>query len=365
MKNNTQNSYISNNLKLSLSRQFNVHISEITKDFMKKLIEIDLSGCNISDISGLEYAVNAIYINLNQNNISDVSKISNLKNLEELELNENKIEDISFINNLKKLKRIGLYNNNISYIPKIKNTNLININLDNNMISDLSEFNKSKFKDTTVLAADQCIILKPIEIDVGKSILFTSNIKWDLDNKVFLDNIQVTGKYDSIYTDSRPSMLYSISEVVVNDIKSNCILKADFYKEDLINFSKVLSGKLIQPIYLNQREAKIDKSTEVDFSKICGYLKTEDDIDNLESNKQSPFKGKTITLINEFGEKLHSKIDKNGKYVFKDIQKGKYTILFPVLSDYVYTSPSVIVLNIDEKGSFIVNSSTKYINSKE
>ena len=190
---------------------------------------------------------------------------------------------------------------------------------------------------------------------------FSSNIIWDINSIVFLDNIQVNGDYDSIHTNERPSILYSISEIVINNIKSNCILKADFYKEDTTNFPKTLSGTLIQPIYLKPKEAQ-SNNTDIDFnlSKVFGYIKSEDKLEDSQSNKISPFKNKTVTLINEYGDRVYSYIDINGKYSFNNIQKGKYTILFPVLSDYTYTSPSVVLLNIDEKGSFIVNSSTKY-----
>lgn len=362
MEKNNQHPYISNSLKLALSRQFNVHISDITKDFMKGLTEIDLSGNNIKDIKGIEFAINAVYINLNKNNICDASPLSKLNKLEELELNENKIEDISFIKNLKKLKRLGLDSNNIKAIPNINNTELQTVNLDNNRISNLSEFNKPNFRNTTILATDQCIILDPIEIDMEKSLFFSSNIIWDVNSIVFLDNIQVNGKYDSIHTNERPSMLYSISEIVINNIKSNCILKADFYKEDTTSFPRILSGTLIQPIYLKSKEAQVNSSnSDFSLSNIFGYIKPEEKLADLKQNESYSFRDKVVTLINEYGDIVYSSIDINGKYLFNNIQAGKYTILFPVLSDYVYTSPSVVVLNIEEKGSFIINSSIEYI----
>lgn len=362
MEKNTQHSYISNSLKLALARQFNVHISKVTKEFIKTLTEIDLSGNNIKDIRGIEFATNATYINLNKNNIHDASCLSKLNNLEELELNENKIEDISFIKNLKKLKRVGLESNNIKSIPVLSNAELRTINLDNNRISNLSEFNKSNFKNTTVLATDQCIILDPIEIDSGKSVFFSSNIIWNKDTIVFLDNIQVSGEYDSMYTNERPYMLYSISEVVINNLKSNCILKSDFYKEDTTNVTRILSGTLIQPICLKLKYSQEDTSnTDFNTSKVYGCIKSEEELINLKGNEISPFIDKIVTLINEYGNKVYSTVDINGEYSFDNVQVGKYTILFPVLSDYIYTSPSVFVLNINNKGSFIINSSAKHM----
>ncbi|MCU9816532.1 MSCRAMM family adhesin SdrC [Paraclostridium sp. AKS73] len=157
-------------------------------------------------------------------------------------------------------------------------------------------------------------------------------------------------------------MLYSISEIVINNIKSNCILKADFYKEDTTSFPRILSGTLIQPIYLKSKESQVNSSNpDFSLSKVFGYIKPEEKLANLKSYEAYPFRDKVVTLINEYGDIFYSPIDINGKYLFNNIQTGKYTILFPVLSDYMYTSPSVVVLNIEENGSFIINSSIEHI----
>ncbi|MDO7205869.1 hypothetical protein Q5M85_19005 [Paraclostridium bifermentans] len=148
-------------------------------------------------------------------------------------------------------------------------------------------------------------------------------------------------------------MLYSISEIVINNIKSNCILKADFYKEDTTSFPRILSGTLIQPIYLKSKEAQVNSSNpDFSLSKIFGYIKPEEKLVDLKQSESSFLEIKVVTLINEYGDIVYSSIDINGKYLFNNIQTGKYTILFPVLSDYVYTSPSVVVFKYRRKGKF-------------
>lgn len=363
------NSYISNTLKLALAKKYNRHISEVTKEFIGSLKEIDLSENNLKDIKGIEFATNATYLNLTRNNIHDASYLSNLINLSNLELNENKIEDISFLKNLKKLKSVGLESNNISEVPNLDwSENLNLINLDNNKIIDLSKLNTFKFRSATLLASDQCVVLDPIEVNYGKTVFFKSNIKWDSNTTVFFDNVQVSGNYDSVYTDNRPSILYSISEVVIENIKSNCVLKMDFYHEDPSSTPRILSGTLIQPIYIVDLEAKEDvidnklvnsdtNSENKNLSIIRGSIKVADHFENTYDLDKSnvDLSNKTITLINENGTKLYINTNKDGEYRFSHVKEGKYILLLPVLCEYIYTSPSVYILNIKSKEEYIIS----------
>ena len=347
-----------------------MHISEITKDFLKTLIEIDLSGNNIKNIEGIEFATNATYINLTRNNIYNASCLGKLTNLTTLELNENKIEDISFLKNLKKLKSVGLESNNIKNIPKLNNNmELDTINLDNNKILNLSNLNSLNLKNATILASDQSIILEPIEVEFGKTVFFSSNIKWDEDTLVFLDNVQVSGNYERILTDEVPSILYSISEILITNIQSNCILKVDFYHEDASDIPRLLSGTLIQPIYLskdlntiNKTDKKDTLDKELELSQVKGRIELEN-LSNPKNNDNAyVFNNKVITLINEEGNTIYTTPIENGEYTFNDVPLGKYTLLFPVLSEYTYTSASVHTLNIKSKGKYIVNTITESIN---
>lgn len=358
--------YISNSLKLALARKFNIHISEVTKEFLNTLTEIDLPGNNIKDIKGIEFAKNVTYVNLTRNNIYDASYLGKLTKLINLELNENKIEDISFIKNLKNLRSIGLESNNIKMLPNLNNNaKLSTINLDNNKILNISNLNNLNFKKTTILASDQCIILDPIEVEFGKSILFTSNIHWSEDKLVFLDNVQINGTYNRIRTDEKPSILYSISEIFIEGIKSNCMMTVEFYHEDPSDIPRVLSGTLIQPIYLVKKDNNyIEKSnldTQLELSTICGCIK-------LNSSSIIPkcdnliFNNRVVTLIYENGETVYRTINTKGEYSFLDIPVGKYTLLFPVLSEYTYISGGVHVLNIKDKGVYVINAIIEAVN---
>ena len=144
----------------------------ITRGEMASLTRLEAPNKNISDLTGLEFAIgltwldlgeevvngigynsnkisdllslscltNLTYLNLSFNEISDVSALSNLTNLTWLNLSINAISDVSVVSNLTNLTRLWIYRNNISDISPLSNlTNLTELALNNNnAISDVS-----------------------------------------------------------------------------------------------------------------------------------------------------------------------------------------------------------------------------------
>ncbi len=101
--------------------------ASITADDMATLTELESPNANISDLTGLEFAINLNELNLgaenvagnwiNSNTVSDLSPLAELTNLIRLTLDGNLISDISSLAKL---------------------TNLIALDLDSNVISDIS-----------------------------------------------------------------------------------------------------------------------------------------------------------------------------------------------------------------------------------
>ena len=67
----------------------------LTKDHMRDLDIFIAEGRGISDLTGLEFAINLREANLGDNSITDLRPLANLIHLEELGLPENRISDIS------------------------------------------------------------------------------------------------------------------------------------------------------------------------------------------------------------------------------------------------------------------------------
>ena len=113
-------------------------IAPITAADMKSLTTLYAAGADISDLTGLEAAINLTELQLDANNISDISALSKLTNLTELELHGNSISDISALRRLTNLIRLDLGNNSISDLsPLWELTNLTELELHDNNISDI------------------------------------------------------------------------------------------------------------------------------------------------------------------------------------------------------------------------------------
>lgn len=365
MAKNINTDWINKQLRFAIANALSKSENQITKEYMSTIKELDLSDYGLLDLHGIEYAKNLTSINLSKNKLIDVSPISKLKKLTNLELCENKIEDVSFLENLINLESIGLDGNNLSSIPDLKSLRYLNlINISNNKILDLSFIKTLNSPNIKVIASEQCVLLNPISIEYGDDYTFMPYILWDEENQIYCDNVQVTGTYKEIQTDERPSFLYSISKMLIRNICSDCIIKAEFYHEVPYSRSGILSGILIQPILvkLANMTFELSKLKKDKFpGKIYGKLELSDNSDsNMRSFKPNLLKNKYVTIINSNGQKLSCLTNTRGEYTFNNLDDGRYTILFPFINDYEYITPSLYICNLKEGELLEINSTLMY-----
>ena len=103
------------------------------------LTELSAPRSNISDLTGLGYAINLTDLNLRDNNISDLTPLAGFTNLSRLNLISNNITDISPLAGLPILLELWLGHNAISDISVVSSlNNLILLHLGGKLISDIS-----------------------------------------------------------------------------------------------------------------------------------------------------------------------------------------------------------------------------------
>ncbi len=114
-------------------------VSDPTPTDMLGLTSLSANNMGISDITGIEYALNIQILHMNGNNISDISPLSGLTDLTHLNLPVNHIDDILPLTNLINMETLILYQNLISDISPLSGlTNMTDLRLENNQISDIS-----------------------------------------------------------------------------------------------------------------------------------------------------------------------------------------------------------------------------------
>ena len=91
----------------------------LTTDHMQDLDIFIAEGRGISDLTGLEFAINLRELNLGDNLITDVRPLANLIHLEELDLPENRISDISSLAGLPNLLQLRISRNPISDLSSL------------------------------------------------------------------------------------------------------------------------------------------------------------------------------------------------------------------------------------------------------
>ena len=112
---------------------------DFTQEQVATLTELTVKNVQISNITGLEHAINLTRLNLADNQISNLKPLSGLTNLTHLWLEGNDIINIKTLKDLTNLTFLVLKVNNISNIRPLKNlTELTKMWLSRNEISDVS-----------------------------------------------------------------------------------------------------------------------------------------------------------------------------------------------------------------------------------
>ncbi len=114
--------------------------AKITQNDMLELISFSPSAeTTITDLTGLEYALNMAIFRPSSINVSDLSPLSGLTKLSGLNLRSSQISDISQLANLTNLWQLSLYSNQISDITAISGlTRLTELSLSSNQISNIN-----------------------------------------------------------------------------------------------------------------------------------------------------------------------------------------------------------------------------------
>ncbi len=111
----------------------------VTQLDMLRLGHLEASARQITDLTGLEHAVNLTSLSLDQNQIRDIKPLAGSTILGGLQLNGNSISDLSPLAGMTNLGSLDLRENSVSDLsPLVGLTVLEHLELSNNSISDLS-----------------------------------------------------------------------------------------------------------------------------------------------------------------------------------------------------------------------------------
>ncbi|MCA9835630.1 MAG: leucine-rich repeat domain-containing protein [Trueperaceae bacterium] len=126
-------------LKVEIRNQVNATGEELTCIDMQRLIEIDFSNREITDLTGLRYATNLKQIRLFYNKIKSLEELKGLTKLESIDVSSNQISDISPLSGLFSLKQLQLAENEIKDLKPLESLpQLTGLYISQNQVSDIS-----------------------------------------------------------------------------------------------------------------------------------------------------------------------------------------------------------------------------------
>lgn len=109
------------------------------KTFDNNVTELDLSGCDVHDISLLSVCTKLKKLDLSDNSISDISALVDIPDLAELDLSNNRISDISPLMSVSKLTYLNLAGNRIKSVAALQDlTSLTELNLSSNELGGIA-----------------------------------------------------------------------------------------------------------------------------------------------------------------------------------------------------------------------------------
>ena len=144
------------NLRKAVKRSLDLaEDTELTTDDMADLVELKAAARGITDLTGLEHAVNMTTARLAGNDISDITVLSGLTGLEVLRLDSNQITDLTVLSNLTNLRELFIRNNGFTDVdPLLGLTNLRVLRISGNSLQQnahlLSRLTGLTFIDITI-----------------------------------------------------------------------------------------------------------------------------------------------------------------------------------------------------------------------
>ena len=132
--------FIDPNLEAVVREKLEIPSREMTAADLEELTSFSAVNEQISNLTGLEFAVNLRTVRLDKNSIRDLSPLASLTDLESVYLSENEIINIQPLLNSTKLRNLYLQENQITDIATLFSdlTELEELRLDNNQIRSVN-----------------------------------------------------------------------------------------------------------------------------------------------------------------------------------------------------------------------------------
>ncbi len=155
------------NLELAIREEIGLPSgTSLTQLVMSQLTSLNATEKQITDLTGLEYAINVIHLNLGGNQISDLNPLSGLSQLQSLALWANRIDsvlDLSPLSNLTELRRLTITDSELSDVTPLANlVKLESLVLWNVSIEDIEPLSNLTQLERLRLTSNRIVDISPL-----------------------------------------------------------------------------------------------------------------------------------------------------------------------------------------------------------
>lgn len=151
------------NLQVEVANELGKSVADVTPVDMENITYLYLYEKNISNLKGLEFAVNLVELNASNNHLTQIDALSGLTKLITLSLNRNQVSDISPLQNLIHLQAVYALGNQIQDLSPLGNLNeLTELTLNDNLVSDIGPI--SHLPNLVALALSENLLTDVSEI---------------------------------------------------------------------------------------------------------------------------------------------------------------------------------------------------------
>lgn len=147
-------------LEAAVRAELGIPFGFLTRDQLKDLYSLDASGRGITDLTGLEFAINLINLNLDTNEVSDLLPLANLVNLQTINLDSNLFFDLTPLAGLLNLTTLSLFDNQVADLQPLI-TNALNGGLGEGDVVVLDEIT---LNDVALTQANQLVTVFSVNV---------------------------------------------------------------------------------------------------------------------------------------------------------------------------------------------------------
>ena len=151
-------------IREAVARELQKKPDELTEEDLANVMQLDLSGSEIADLTPLQVLSSLNYLDLTGTQVSDLTPLQGLSSLKYLDLERTQVSDLTSLQGLSSLERLNLDGTQVSDLTPLRGlSSLQYLDLDHTQVSDLTPLQGLNSLQSLYLTNTQVSHLTPLQ----------------------------------------------------------------------------------------------------------------------------------------------------------------------------------------------------------